>query len=303
MNRAGGSSETKKMPRFSLVIPTYQRPENLRLCLAGIAALSAEKETFEVIVVDDGSERDPAKLVDEFRSELSVTVLYQESNQGPAAARNRGAAEARGEYLAFIDDDCVPCRNWLCTLDGHLGQDGNRAIGGNSLNALGDNLWSEAQQMLLDYLNQYFNVDPARARFCPSNNLVVPREHFLQIGGFDTSFPFAAGEDRDFSNRWVQSGARMCFVTDAPVKHHHAMSFKDFLRLHQRYGRGARRYHERADKPENGSYFEPFRFYAGLIFFSYSQTGFRRATTIMLAQLLSQLAHTVGYVQQAMGAE
>lgn len=285
-------------PRFSLVIPTYRRPRALRDCLLGIAELDCDQIPFEVFVVDDGSGIDLKGVVKEFQSSLNLKLLSQPRNLGPAAARNRGAAEASGHFLAFIDDDCVPGVNWLRALNGHFDTDSNRAIGGNCLNALGDNLWSVAQQMLLDYLNRYYNSDPDRARFCPSNNLTVPREHFFKIGGFDTSFRFAAGEDRNFSERWIRSEARMSFATDVTVHHRHAMSLKSFFRLHQGYGRGACRFRRKTASTGGHASFEPPGFYIGLIFFPYSQTAFGRATLITLAQVFSQLAHTVGYVQE-----
>lgn len=298
MHRSEPRRNSTQAPRFSLVIPTYRRPRALRDCLRGIAEMDCDKIPFEVLVVDDGSDMDLQDIVDEFQGSLDLKLLYQGRNLGPAAARNRGAEEARGAYLAFIDDDCVPDIQWLRALNGHFDADGDRAIGGNCRNALDDNLWSVAQQMLLDYLNNYHNSDPENARFCPSNNLTVPRTHFFNMGGFDTSFRFAAGEDRNFSERWIRSGARMSFAPDVTVDHRHAMNFRSFFRLHRGYGRGACRFRRRAAGPQGRTGFEPPGFYLGLIFFPYSQTTFGRATRIMLAQVLSQLAHTLGYVRE-----
>jgi Glycosyl transferase family 2 len=91
-------------PFCSVVIPTYNRADLLRATLDSV--LRQEGADFEVIVVDDGSPEDLSQVVDAYRTK--VTFLRQE-NAGPSAARNRGVAAARGEYVAFLDSDDV----WL----------------------------------------------------------------------------------------------------------------------------------------------------------------------------------------------
>lgn len=302
MNSTAVGSDHGRPPFFSIVIPTFQRPGGLRNCLTGIAGINTDRATFEVIVVDDHGDSDPAVVVDAFSAILQIRLLKMEKNMGPASARNAGAEAAAGRYLVFIDDDCIPSPEWLNVLGNRIGEQGERAFGGNCQNGLGDSIWSEAQQMLLDYLNRHFNGNADEARFCPTNNLAVPRQAFLDLGGFDTSFRFAAGEDRDFSERWLRSGARMSFITDVPVYHQHAMGFAEFCRLHYRYGRGARRYRTRDGSAPHRDYFEPLSFYAGLIVYPFSRTTWARAQLLALLQVLSQGAHTVGYVREWLSA-
>jgi glycosyltransferase involved in cell wall biosynthesis len=288
-------------PRFSIVVPTYQRPEALRNCLTGIAAITAPRSDFEVIVVDDCSDQDPGYVVDSFTGDLDLNLIRQERNRGPAAARNAGAGQARGDSLLFIDDDCIPSRDWLQRVDAHLKGNPGCAIGGTCRNGLTDNLYSVAQQMLMDYLYDYYNRDARHAGFCPTNNLAVPRQAFLDIGGFDTSFPFAAGEDREFSARWSREGGGLVFVRDMPVYHQHVMGFRSFMRMHFHYGRGARRFRkgEAMDSVHRG--FEPGKFYWGLIVYPFGQAGPFRGALLCLAQILSQGAHTAGYLREALG--
>src|SRR5687768_5734054 len=93
--------------RLSIVIPSRHRPAALARCLTAIAAGDLDGAAFEVVVVLDGEDvADP--LVPEG---LEVRVL-RVPRAGPAVARNRGAAAARGEVLAFTDDDCTPDRDW-----------------------------------------------------------------------------------------------------------------------------------------------------------------------------------------------
>lgn len=90
-------------PRVSAIIPTYQRPADLRLALASVVAQTYPAEALEIIVVDDGSADDGAARV---CAELGERVRYlKKQNGGVSAARNHGMAAATGAYLALLDDD------------------------------------------------------------------------------------------------------------------------------------------------------------------------------------------------------
>ena len=124
---------------------------------------------------------------------------------GPASARNTGARLARGRFLAFTDDDCMRTPIGCARSTGGRRRVGTLAIGGHTVNVLTDSVYSEASQGIIDYLYEYFGEHPPR-RFFTSNNLVVPREDFVEIGGFDDTFALAAAEDRDFCERWLDAG-------------------------------------------------------------------------------------------------
>ena len=260
--------------------------------------MCADRSDYEVIVVDDASDHDTAAVAGEFTGDVDLRVLHQDHNQGPASARNRGAHAARGDYLLFLDDDCIPCRDWLAAIDRRVADLPQAAIGGTSRNGLSESLCSEAQQMLLDFLFAHFNRDPEHAHFCATNNLAVPRAGFLEIGGFDTSFRQAAGEDREFCERWLRSGAQLAVVSDAPVYHQHAMGPFEFLRLHYRYGRGARCLRVRSVDSGAPRRFEAPGFYTGLVLFPFSQTGAARALLLSALQTLGQFAHSFGYLHE-----
>src|SRR5690349_8782081 len=100
------------LPVVSIIIPTYNRPAPLEQCLKALSQLDYPRDRFEVVVVDDGSTISPAGIVEGFCSRLDIRMLRQ-ANAGPAAARNLGAQEAKGQILAFTDDDCLPDPAWL----------------------------------------------------------------------------------------------------------------------------------------------------------------------------------------------
>jgi len=281
--------------RFSIVIPTYQRPEELHNCLAAIATTDSDKSEFEVVVVDDDNADHIHSITDPFRNALNLTVIRQE-NQGPAAARNTGAQRAKGDYLLFIDDDCVPGPRWMECIAAVLGDEQRLAVGGRCRNGLETSIFSTAQQMLMDYLYKHYNNDPSQARFCPSNNLAVPRQAFLDMGGFDPGFSFAGGEDRDFSARWIENNAQLVFSSDAHVLHMHRMGFRAFMKMHLNYGRGARRFHRKTTANGKRRGFESARFYVGLVTFPFTCTGLARASVLCGLQILGQAANAAGYL-------
>jgi glycosyltransferase involved in cell wall biosynthesis len=284
------------LPTFSIIIPTFNRPRHLAECLRSLASLDYPRDSFEVIVVDDGSPSAPEGVAACFKDQIDLTLLRQ-PNAGPATARNTGAARARGEFLAFTDDDCAPAPNWLRSLAARFVALPDSAIGGRTLNALPNNLYSTASQMLIDYLYAYYNADPQRARFVASNNLAMPAERFLAIGGFNTTFKRSASEDRDLCDHWLHRGRSMVYAPEALVYHAHHLTLRSFWRQHFNYGRGAFCFHRvrsvrcgQARPPT-----EPAAFYLNLLRHAFFPARSERALWLASLIGLSQVAHTAGY--------
>src|SRR3970040_1251921 len=103
-----GSAMMKPPCAFiSVIIPTYSRPGPLRRCIATLASQAYPRQSFEVIVVDDGGDPPATKsLQSDVVLDLPIVVLRQ-PNRGAAAARATGLAHACGPILAFLDDDCT----------------------------------------------------------------------------------------------------------------------------------------------------------------------------------------------------
>jgi GT2 family glycosyltransferase len=285
--------------RVSVIIPTFNRPSQLGACLAALERSTYPKPSLEVIVVDDGGDHDLDPLIAEVGQDLSVRVLVQ-SNGGPASARNMGVLHARGDFLAFTDDDCLPERDWLPALVGRLAEDPSRIYGGYTVNALPQNVYATASQSLIDYLYGYYNADPAQARFFSSNNIAMSREAFLELGGFDTGFPLASGEDRDLCDRWLRLGHRMSFAPEARVLHHHALDLPSFWRQHFNYGTGARRYRDRKRQRDGKAPgIEPVGFYLNLLRHP-QRCSLPRSATASLLLGLSQVANAAGFLWETL---
>src|SRR5690349_1600870 len=134
--------------RFSIIIPTYNRPQPLRHCLIALARLDYPRGQFEVIVVDDGSHESLAALVTDFDDCLDVRLLREE-HAGPGIARNAGAAQARGEFLVFTDDDCAPFPDWLKALENRVAREPDCLVGGATVNGYPNNIYATASQLLI----------------------------------------------------------------------------------------------------------------------------------------------------------
>ncbi len=288
----------KYQPFLSIVIPTYSRPERLAKCLKAISQLDYPRDRFEVIVVDDGSPMSLESVVAPFQEQLTLTLIRQD-NAGPASARNTGSAQAKGQFLVFTDDDCQPTPNWLQAFATHFTQVPDSLLGGHTINSLSTNLYSEASQLLLDYLYTYYNADAHHACFFASNNLALPTKYFRQIGSFDTTFPLAAGEDRELCDRWLHSSYPMIYVPEALVYHAHNLTLRTFWRQHFNYGRGAFHFHQvRARRKLEPIKVEPIAFYLKLFTYPFSVSLNYSNLLIVSLFFISQLANTIGFFSE-----
>ncbi|MEL7355467.1 MAG: glycosyltransferase [Cyanobacteria bacterium J06560_6] len=282
------------LPFFSIVVPTYNRPSQLASCLHALTQLDYPQERYEVVVVDDGSQTPLDTTVKPFQSETNITLLRQK-NAGPAAARNTGARQAKGDYIAFTDDDCMPTADWLRQLTMALQARPDAMVGGQTLNALPGNVYSSASQALIDYLYSYYS-SASQGIFFASNNIAMSRQHFLDIGGFDISFPLAAAEDRNLCDCWQQAGYPMHYAPAATIQHAHALSLKSFWQQHFGYGRGAFCFHQvRAERTDQSIKVEPLKFYLDLLTYPLKKERIRSALSVSSLFLLSQVATTVGF--------
>lgn len=282
-------------PRWSIVIPTYHRPDRLAVCLESLAELDYPREGYEVIVVNDGGEPLDAVAAG-FASAMSLRVIDQ-ANAGPGAARNHGASEGRGDLLAFTDDDCTPEPRWLANFESQLHLAPDCMAGGRVVNILSGyrNVCSASSQSLVSYLYTYYNRDPQHARFFTSNNMGIARRNFLDFGGFDVAFHRASAEDREFCDRWVQAGRRLIYVPDAVVRHAHKLSLYAYARQHFIYGRGALHFRQaRAARNAEPVRVEPKEFYTQLLTYPWRE-GEPHAMTSMCLLFLSQAANAAGF--------
>ena len=288
------TGEVSSAPRFSVVIPSYERPRQLDACLRALSAQQYPTSAFEIIVVDDGSAQPPREIVSRFASNVRVRLLEQR-NAGPAAARNSGASAARGDHVVFTDDDCLPDPLWLAALSACVAENPDAAVGGRIDNGLPRRICSTASQMLIEFLYRHYNCTE-QSTFLVTANVAFPRLMFASLGGFDASFPLAAGEDRDLCERWVNAGHAMTYTNKAIVAHAHDLNLVGYCKQHFNYGRGAHHLHRaRARRGMRKLRIESLHFYAQLIIAPFRSETTMRAIGLSALLLISQWSYAVGY--------
>jgi GT2 family glycosyltransferase len=207
----------------SIIIPTFNGASRISHCLDALVTQTTGRDV-EILVVDDGSTDETGKVVDCYPS----VRLIRQANAGPAAARNRGAREARGEVLLFTDDDCVPMPNWLeAMLEAFkdrsvVGAKGIYRTRQTSLTARFVQLEYEDKYRLMRDLPSIDFIDTYSAGFI--------RDRFQEMGGYDTSFPVACAEDIELSYRMSARGWKMKFVPGAIVYHTHPNTLSSYLK-------------------------------------------------------------------------
>jgi len=217
---------------YSVIVCTRNGAERIGDCLLAIAKLSSTAET---IVVDDGSTDGTADLV---ARDFPWVRLLRLAPCGLSAARNAGAAAARGEILAFTDDDCLPDAEWLQRLDRIFRQQRHAAVGGPNLPQIPQH-WLEAVICAAPGAPSHVMLDDETAEHLPGCNLSVRKSAWESIGGFDPQF-HTAGDDVDFCWRLQEAGHVLGFAPGAYVWHLRRSTARAFLKQQIGYGKAER---------------------------------------------------------------
>jgi GT2 family glycosyltransferase len=198
----------------SIIIPTFNGAFRIGTCLDALLKHGARAD-MQILVVNDGSTDNTPDVV----AHYSGVSLINQENAGPAAARNRGANEANGSLILFTDDDCVPTADWLSSMISAFddpevcGIKGAYRTAQKSLVARFVQIEYEDRYRLMARLDSVDFIDTYSAGF--------RRDHFLEMNGYDTSFPVACAEDVELSYRMSARGWKMKFVPTAVVYHTH----------------------------------------------------------------------------------
>ena len=227
-------------PVFSVIVPTYNRQAVLQECLDALARQTMRPETFEVIVVDDGSTDSTEQFCRSYQTNYSFQYLRQ-LNAGAGATRRRGVQHARGEYLLLINDDTIAATDLLAE---HCKAHQNRQDARQCV--LGDFCFPAAaqQRALTRFLTQssfFFPQVTLRAgeyweyTYVVTCNLSVRRDAVLAVGSFDARFRVA--EDSDLGLRLSRKGFCVRYVPEAQATHQHLpFTIPDLLRRAAAYG-------------------------------------------------------------------
>jgi cellulose synthase/poly-beta-1,6-N-acetylglucosamine synthase-like glycosyltransferase len=293
--------------RFSIIIPTRDRAELLGRCLEAVAALEMPVTEFEVLVVDDRSQRPPDDVMARYEGVLPLTYLHG-AGRGPARARNVALRVAKGELVVFTDDDCRPHPKWLDAFGEAAESYPGAGFGGGIVDAPANGLCGRTSQMLVSFLYEYSQRTQGGAQggakqlefFC-SNNMAFPREALVAMGGFDESFPLAAAEDRYLCACWLKQG-ELRFVPGAVVEHRQMLDLRGFWRQQFRYGRGGMQFWRRREaEGAAGVRLEPWHFYSRMLLYPFGRVPFLKAVGMSVLLAVSQVACAMGYFAERRG--
>lgn len=210
---------------ISVIIPAYNAENLISECLEALLNQTVDTSRYEILVVDDGSVDNTSAVVRSFKN---IRLIMQE-NKGPAAARNEGARNARGNLILFTDADCIPRKNWIEEMIRPLEDDCE--IAGVRGAYMTKQRELAARFVQIEYEDKYDRLKKDKyIDFMDTYSAGFRREIFLKFGGYDTCFPVACAEDVELSFRMSTQGYKMVFNSNAIVYHRHPRFFFDYFK-------------------------------------------------------------------------
>ena len=234
-------------PRYSVIIPVYNRPDEVDELLESLSHQTLKD--FEVLVVEDGSSVPCKEVADKYRLSMEVRY-YAKPNSGPGQTRNYGAERSRGEYLLILDSDCILPEGYLQAVEAELEREPADAFGGPDRAHAS---FTPVQKAINYAMTSFFTTGGIRGgkkkmdKFYPrSFNMGVRADVYKALGGFSN---MRFGEDIDFSIRIFKNGYRCRLFPGAWVWHKRRTDFRKFFK--QVYNSGIARINLYKKYPES----------------------------------------------------
>ena len=213
--------------KYSIIVPVFNRPDEVDELLESLC--HQDVKDFEVIIVEDGSEKPCKDVCDKYANILDLHYYFKE-NSGPGQSRNYGAERANGEWLIVLDSDVVLPKYYLRNVEN--GMRNEDAFGGPDASHPS---FTPIQKAISYSMTSFFTTGGIRGgkgkkldKFFPrSYNMGIRREVYQELGGF-TKMRF--GEDIDFSYRIIEAGYKTALIPEAWVWHKRRTDFRKFFR-------------------------------------------------------------------------
>lgn len=215
-------------PKVSVVVCTYNGSKTLDGCLRSLETLNYPD--YEVVLVDDGSK----DSVPEIAARYPYIRYHRQPNRGLSVARNVGMDLARGEVIAYTDDDCFADPDWLYFLVAKLLETGASGVGGPNLLPTNDGPVA-ACVSASPGAPAHVLLDDALAEHVPGCNMAFWADRLRAIGGFDPVYT-RAGDDVDVCWRLQAEGDQIVFAPAAMVWHHRRSTLRAYLKQQKGYG-------------------------------------------------------------------
>lgn len=229
-------ADMSSSPRYSVVVPVYNRPQELDELLHSLTEQTFRD--FEVIIVEDGSSITSQSVYEKYASQLSISYFVK-PNSGPGPSRNYGFEKARGDYFVVFDSDCVIPPQYFEVVENYLRSQPLDAWGGPDR---GHNDFTLLQRAMAFTMSSVVTTGGIRGgkqhlgNFQPrSFNMGLSRQVFEKTGGFQFS-RFA--EDIELSIRMRKAGFRVGLIADGYVFHKRRTSLGQFFKQVSNFGKG-----------------------------------------------------------------
>ncbi|OPZ95205.1 MAG: putative glycosyltransferase EpsJ [Bacteroidetes bacterium ADurb.Bin416] len=213
---------------LSLIVPVFNRPQEVEELLDSLTRQT--RPDFEVVLVEDGSTQPCDAQVKQYEDQLSIQYLVK-TNSGPGQSRNVGAKAAKGNYVVFLDSDCVVPPGYIEAVYHRLTTDYVDAFGGPDR---ADDRFTPMQKAINYAMTSFFTTGGIRGggekldKFFPrSFNMGYSKTVFEQTGGFSA---MRFGEDIDMSLRILKNGFKTALVTEAYVFHKRRSNLRQFYK-------------------------------------------------------------------------
>jgi glycosyltransferase involved in cell wall biosynthesis len=223
-------------PQFSVIIPVYNRPQEVKEILSSLSTQSFKD--FEVIVVEDGSSIRCEEIVDAFRDQLKIEYFFK-PNTGPGPSRNFGFVHAKGNYFVVFDSDCILPPHYFQDVVDSLAEHQWDAWGGPDKAHENFTLKQRAMGYTMSSVLTTGGIRGNKKHvgwFQPrSFNMGISRKVFESTRGFKFD---RYAEDIEFSIRMKQAGFHVGLIPEAFVYHKRRLNFRQFFRQVYNFGRG-----------------------------------------------------------------
>ncbi|HVW95089.1 MAG TPA: glycosyltransferase [Mucilaginibacter sp.] len=220
---------------FSIIIPLYNRPQEIRELLETLTLQTYRH--FEVLVIEDGSKNDAAAIVKSFEEKLNIRYFVKD-NEGQGFTRNYGFERAKGDYFIIFDSDCLIPENYLQVVCDSLDKDWLDAYGGPDA---AHPSFTPVQKAISYSMTSPFTTGGIRGnkkgigQFHPrSFNMGISRQVWEKAGGFIIT---RSGEDIEYSIRIHSMGFKIGLVPEAIVYHKRRTNFLQFYKQIHFFGR------------------------------------------------------------------
>ncbi|NAS30889.1 glycosyltransferase [Flavobacteriaceae bacterium R38] len=250
--------------QYSIIIPVYNRPEEIDELLESLTQQAYDK-SYEIVIVEDGSNNTSESVIKKYELSLNISYFFKE-NSGPGDSRNYGMRHAKGNYFIILDSDCILPPEYLLEADTALRKNYVDCFGGPDA---AHESFTSLQKAISYAMTSFLTTGGIRGhknavdKFQPrSFNMGISKAAFEKTNGFGKIHP---GEDPDLTIRIWKAGYKTSFVEKAFVYHKRRISWKKFYKQVNKFGLARPILNKWHPKTKKITYWFPGFFIIGLI--------------------------------------